>query len=141
MSPAAALHSLMISSQESLRPAGRAGAADWPLPAGAARRLTIGPGARWLRVSAGQLWLTAQGELDRPADDHWLQAGEQLWLPAGCEVVVEGRGPASFQLLVPAQACRPQGPLVAVWRQVLGPVLHNLRTARPAGPPEIACHS
>ena len=141
MSPSAALHSLMISSQESLRPAARAGAADWTVPAGVARRLTIGPGARWLRVSAGQVWLTARGERDRPADDHWLQAGEQLWLPAGSEVVVEGRGPVSFQLLVPPQACQARGLLAAALQWLLRPVLHNLRAARPVGTPEIACPS
>ena len=141
MNPAVARHVLMNSAQESSHPAKAAVGADWALPHGQARRLGIGPGPRCLRVMDGQVWLTAQGALDRPAEDHWLRAGEQLWLPAGSEVVVEGHGQASFQLLVPPQACSGMGRLRAVWQQWLRPVLHNLRTARPAGAPEIACHS
>jgi hypothetical protein len=143
MSPTAFLISSMSLAQESPGAAQPIAATDWTLPAGVARRLGVGPGARWLRVSSGRVWLTMQGQPRHLAVDHWLGVGEQLWLPEGCEVVVEGqrRGPASFQLLVPPQACRADVGLACAWRMLLRWVLHNLRTARTVGPPEIACHS
>lgn len=81
-------------------------AVDWTLAAGAVQTLRIGPGPRWLRLEAGRLWLTSSGRPGHPAQDHVLQAGEALWLPAGQAVVIEAWGPARFSLRVPPQACR-----------------------------------
>jgi hypothetical protein len=56
------------------------------------------PGPRRLVVTSGRLWLTFTGG----SDDHWLNAGEGLTLPAGAEAVAEAWPEASFQLLQPA---------------------------------------
>lgn len=82
-----------------------ASSARWELAAGEALRLPIGPGARKLLVTEGQLWLTRSGTLDAPSEDVWLEAGESLPLDDGSVWVVEGWSQASFQLLVPPQAC------------------------------------
>ncbi len=63
--------------------------------------MSIGPGTRELSVTAGKLWLTLHGELDEPAEDYWLEAGQSLTLPSGSRVVMEAWPQASFQLLVP----------------------------------------
>jgi hypothetical protein len=83
--------------------------ASWTLPRGRAQRLTIGPGARLLRVSEGRVWLTIDGAEQAPADDLWLRAGEQIRLPDGAALVLEAWGEARFQLLVPPDACAGQG--------------------------------
>lgn len=54
--------------------------------------------AETLKVCSGRLWLTANGQLDAPAEDWVLQAGDQLRLPAGQEVVVEAFADARFEL-------------------------------------------
>lgn len=86
-------------------------AASWLLPRGEARRLSVGPGDRWLKVAEGQVWLTTAGSGDELAEDQWLKAGEQVWLADGSEVVIEARGEACFQLLVPPAACARRGAL------------------------------
>ena len=83
-------------------------AATWSLAAGHARRLNIGPGARWLRVCAGRLWITRMqaGSAERQLEDVWLQAGDSLAVESGEQLLVEAWPAARFQLLVPPQACR-----------------------------------
>lgn len=51
---------------------------------------------RHLRVQAGRLWLTLT---DGGLPDHWLDAGEELALPAGAEAVLEGWPSARYELL------------------------------------------
>lgn len=94
--------SMMSMSHELSGPADDAG---WPLADAGACRLRIGPGPRWLRVAAGLVWLTTSGRGAVAGRDHWLRPGEQLWLPDGSDVVVEGFDGARFELLVPPQAC------------------------------------
>lgn len=83
--------------------------AAWPLPAGEALRLDVGPGDRDLQVTQGRLWLTRAGTPETPAEDLWLQAGDTVALASGSEWVIEGWGrdgqDARFQLLVPPRAC------------------------------------
>jgi hypothetical protein len=45
---------------------------------------------RWLAVEEGRVWLTRSQQALQPGEDIWLQAGEQLPLPAGSEWVAEG---------------------------------------------------
>lgn len=80
--------------------------ASWRLAPGVSRRLTIGPGPRWLQVADGRLWLTVTGGGGAMGQDHWLAAGEALRLDSGTEVVLEASGgEARFELLVSPQAC------------------------------------
>lgn len=95
-------HSPMIDAQQS--------AALWRLDGGQALQLTIGPGVRRLRVREGKLWLTADGAEQAPAEDIWLAPGEDVVLAAGSHVVAEGWPRASFELIVPPQACAAAGP-------------------------------
>lgn len=82
----------------------------WPLAQGGARRLTIGPGPRWLLVERGRVWLTTTGGGAAMEQDRWLSAGEGVDLPSGAEVVLEAwGGEARFELLVPPQACAGPG--------------------------------
>lgn len=111
MNSVANQHQVMSMTQESMI---HSDAASWPLARGEARRLGIGPGARMLRVTEGQVWLTAAGNDDELSEDRWLHAGEQVWLDHGSEVVVEAWGEARFQLLVPPQACAAQA---ALWER------------------------
>lgn len=81
----------------------------WRLRRGEALRLNIGPGMRSLRVREGRVWLTAgNGRADAPGQDVWLAPGEDVLLPSGAEVVAEGWPQASFELIVPPQACAAQ---------------------------------
>ena len=89
---------LMISAQQS-------DGTLWRLGAGQAVRLAIGPGRRHLRVREGRLWLTGEGSDDAAAEDLWLAPGEDAVLAEGAEVVAEGWPQASFELIVPPEAC------------------------------------
>ena len=82
-------------------------AALWSVSQGTARSLSIGPGARELRVTHGSLWLTAQGRADAPAEDVWLEEGQSVSLASGSRIVLEGYAEAQFQLLVPPCETRP----------------------------------
>ena len=77
----------------------------WSVGKGQVRTLHIGPGMRLLRVTEGPLWLTVSGTPDDPPQDLWLEAGDAIMLESGSEIVVEGWPTASFQLIVPPQAC------------------------------------
>ena len=79
----------------------------WSVSQGTARSLSIGPGARELRVTHGSVWLTGQGKADEPAQDVWLGEGESVSLPSGSRIVLEGYAEAQFQLLVPPCETRP----------------------------------
>jgi len=79
----------------------------WSVSQGTARSLSIGPGARELRVTHGSVWLTGQGKADEPAQDVWLGEGESVSLASGSRVVLEGYAEAQFQLLVPPCETRP----------------------------------
>jgi hypothetical protein len=59
--------------------------------------------ARQLRVRAGRVWLTLTGG---GLSDHWLDAGDELALPAGAEAVLEGWPSAQFELLQAQPAAR-----------------------------------
>lgn len=89
--------SSMIDAQQS--------AALWRVDGGQALQLNIGPGVRHLRVREGRLWLTADGAEQAPAEDIWLTPGEDVVLAEGSHVVAEGWPRASFELIVPPQAC------------------------------------
>lgn len=80
-------------------------AASWTVAPGEARPLEIGPGARFLRVTEGRLWLTVPGRADEPAEDVWLERGEGITLPSGTRAVLEAWPQAEFQLMVPPEAC------------------------------------
>jgi hypothetical protein len=84
----------------------RSSGSTWALPERAATTLEIGPGARVLQVCAGRLWVTTAGTAHEAARDVWLAPGDDVELPAGLTVVLEGWPSARFQLLVPPQACR-----------------------------------
>lgn len=72
------------------------------LPAGRAITLHIGAGGRDFKVTEGRAWLTftasRRNRSGRPPSDIWLSAGEQVHLPAGSRVVVEGWPQVSFEL-------------------------------------------
>ncbi len=78
-------------------------ASSWPLTAGEALSMKIGPGPRVLGVTEGRVWLTVTGDSEH--QDQWLEAGQSVDLPAGAHVVMESWPSASFQLLVPPKAC------------------------------------
>nr|WP_297532630.1 DUF2917 domain-containing protein [uncultured Roseateles sp.] len=79
--------------------------AAWTLSQGEAMSLPIGPGRRELHVLDGRVWVTQRGDLNLPAQDFWLSAGETLEVASGTELVVEAWPTARFQLMVPPQAC------------------------------------
>lgn len=89
--------------------------AQWILEPGEVRSLRIGPGPRLLRVAEGSVWLTATGELELPAEDVWLGAGDSVALEDHAEVVLEGWPQASFQLLVPPCKGSDRRPLISAW--------------------------
>jgi hypothetical protein len=62
-----------------------------------ARSLHLAAGT-CLRVSAGRVWLTAEGF----RDDIWLQAGEQWQLPHALRLWISAEPAASLQVLHPA---------------------------------------
>jgi hypothetical protein len=97
----------------------------WPLAAGEALRLDIGPGQRELHVTAGRVWLTREGSAQAPAEDIWLAAGDSVTLASGSEWVLEGWGAARFQLLVPPQACATMRRRLGApaWQQAAGSAL------------------
>ena len=96
-------------------------AATWVLAQGQAMTLNIGPGARVLRVSAGQMWVTkGRAEADLLPQDAWLAPGDSLPVESGAVLVAEGWPAARFQLLVPPQACGSRrraslGQAVSAW--------------------------
>lgn len=89
--------------------------AAWTLSQGEAMSLPIGPGRRELHVLDGRVWVTQRGDLNLPAQDFWLSAGETLEVADGAELVVEAWPTARFQLLVPPQVC-PAKPVRRVSR-------------------------
>ncbi len=100
--------SLMSSAQQSE-------GAVWRLGKGQSMQLEIGPGTRHLRLREGRLWLTAQGAPDAPAEDVWLAPGDAVVLASGARFVAEGWPQASFELIVPPQACRAVSRRGAWW--------------------------
>jgi hypothetical protein len=78
----------------------------WLLAPGQATTLAAEPVARWLRVEEGCVWVTRRdgGQLQNPADDIWLRAGQSLALPAGTAWVIEGWPQARLALLLQAPA-------------------------------------
>lgn len=99
---------LMISGQQS-------DSSVWRLGKGQSLRLDIGPGKRHLRVREGRLWLTGEGASDAPPEDVWLAPGEDVVLPSGARIVAEGWPQASFELIVPPQACAATAPRGGAW--------------------------
>jgi hypothetical protein len=101
-------------------------AAAWVLGQGQAMTLSIGPGARVLRVSTGRLWVTkGRAEPDLLPEDSWLAPGDSLPLESGAVLVAEAWPAARFQLLVPPQACRSRRRASLV--QILSAWLSSLR--------------
>lgn len=92
----------------------------WQLRQGESMRLEIGPGVRRLRLRDGRLWLTGQGATDAPPEDVWLRPGDDVVLQPGAQVVAEGWPQASFELLVPPQACTATAGRDASWWSRLG---------------------
>ena len=90
-------------------------AALWRVDGGQALQLTIGPGARHLRVREGRLWLTGDGASEAPAEDIWLAPGEDVVLAEGSHVVAEGWPRASFELIVPPASCAATTPAQRAW--------------------------
>ncbi len=98
------------------------------------RAATIDAAARprLLRVLGGRVWLTAvRSNPDDPAQDLWLQAGQQQVLPAGVAWVVEGWPQAQLSL----QALPASGLSRASW--AASPLAWLARMIRRAwrGPP------
>ncbi len=81
--------------------------AVWQLAPGRSSTLRAASRTRWLRVSEGRLWVTANGRLGGAVpDDAWVLPGQVLEVPAGVEAVLEGWPQASFQVLEAAPATR-----------------------------------
>lgn len=81
--------------------------AVWQLTPGRSSTLPAVSRTRWLRVSDGRLWVTANGRLGGAVpDDAWVLPGQVLEVPAGVEAVLEGWPQVSFQLLEAAPATR-----------------------------------
>ena len=104
---------LMISDQQSE-------SSVWRLGRGQSMRLDIGPGRRHLRVREGRLWLTGEGANDAPPEDVWLAPGEDVVLPSGARIVAEGWPQASFELIVPPQACASTARRGGAWWPLRG---------------------
>lgn len=83
----------------------------WPLGAHEATTLAAAPVARWLRVEAGKVWITAAAGNEQ-AEDIWLEPGQSLALPAGSAWVVEAWPKASLSVLEQA----PRLGRAAGWR-------------------------
>ncbi len=98
----------------------------WALARGETLRLTGAPGSRCLQVLEGRVWITADGTKHAPSTDIWLQAGDELVMPAFSRWVIEADSAARFQLLVPPRAVEAV-PLLAALRARVG------RLGRPAG--------
>lgn len=81
---------------------------QWSLLPRQARRLPAAPDGRWLRVDSGCAWLTCDGAGPHDGADHWLLAGQRLWLPPGSAWVAEGWPQARVSLLQAPQADRGQ---------------------------------
>ena len=75
----------------------------WQLPAREAVTLAADSAPRALWVHEGRVWLTRQCRACTP-DDVWLQAGQNLTLPAGSEWVVEAWPTARVILVQTAPA-------------------------------------
>ena len=110
----------------------------WSVSQGEALSLSIGPGSRELSVTQGRLWLTLRGELEEPAEDHWLEPGQSVHLPSGSRVVMEAWPQAQFQLLVPPSACaelarqraaRAAAAATPFWKKFLGASSRGLSAA------------
>lgn len=104
---------LMISDQQS-------DSGMWRLGKGQSLQLDIGPGMRRLRVREGRLWLTGAGALDAPPEDVWLVPGDDVMLPSGARLVAEGWPQASFELIVPPQACAASAKRAGGWWPRIG---------------------
>ena len=81
------------------------------VPAGTAQSLCVAR-PQLLRVAQGCAWVTFdEGPYglgrDEAAGDWFVQAGEMLWLAAGCHAVVESVGPVPLQYRL-SHAERPQ---------------------------------
>lgn len=95
--------SFMPSSQQSGSRAGRVGQGEAVTLRAASAGL--------LRVSAGRVWVTPTSTAAHASPDVFLQAGEQLPLSAGQEVVVEGWPSARFEFVAAPQAAGALAPL------------------------------
>jgi Protein of unknown function (DUF2917) len=85
----------------------------WTLAPGRVLRLAPAGAGRWLRATAGRLWLTRTGGGDQREADVWLQPGERQWLAPGSEWLIEGEGAAAAFVLLeppPARSARPASP-------------------------------
>ncbi|WKB50665.1 DUF2917 domain-containing protein [Eleftheria terrae] len=91
---------LMFTSQQ-------CGSAVWTLAAGRSITLkTVAPTV--LKVSSGRVWATAGDGSDQTSDDLVLSAGEELALPAGQTLVIEGWPSACFEMALAALPVRRQ---------------------------------
>lgn len=72
----------------------------WTLGAGDVRHVSALPVSRWLAVQHGRLWVTREQPAagDEP-EDIWLEAGQDLYLPAGSAWLVEAWPHADARLI------------------------------------------
>ncbi|MCM5679326.1 DUF2917 domain-containing protein [Schlegelella sp. S2-27] len=117
--------SFMPSSQQSSRTAGRVGKGEAVTLRAASAGL--------LRVSAGRVWVTPTSTAAHASRDVFLQAGEQLPLAAGQEIVVEGWPSARFELVAVPHAA---GAIASLQRLV-----RTLSASRSSAAPAPQCCS
>lgn len=108
----------------SMQEANQTNHGHWALSAGDVRHLEPLPVSRWLAVQEGRLWVTRE-QADVEPDDIWLEAGQDLFLPAGSAWLVEAWPQARARLIEepPRRALRSSSG-VGRW-------LRSLRALRP----------
>lgn len=91
----------------------------WALGSGDVRHVEPLPVARWLAVQDGRLWVTREQASGDEPEDIWLEAGQDLYLPAGSAWLVEAWPHARARLIEepPRRAVKPSG--VGRWWRVL----------------------
>jgi hypothetical protein len=103
-----------VKNRHSMKDVHQTTSAPWRWPLRGATLLPAADEGRWLRVRAGNVWLTrSEGEAGL-SDDVWLAAGQRQRLPAGSEWVIEAWPEAQLELLLaPPSAAGRVGALSA----------------------------
>ncbi len=103
----------------------------WHLHHRPAHTVKVPASGWWLRVRAGEVWLT-QVQQGATPKDLWPQAGESLWLPGGSTWVLQAWREADVECLVPLPQWPTQAPRRPPWWSRWA---HALAATMPVRPP------